>query len=138
MEKPPNLVVQSDYTRGYENARAVAPELADNYIAHTVIGVPKADALMEEIKDLDRGESSRFIRAAMNDIDDPILRDAPSPLVKFIRGMEPPPHLVGFFEFTPEVRAFHRNSRLDLAGFVLSSIEGFTTNISRSFNPAGR
>ena len=128
----------SDYKQGYEKARAVSPQMADNYIAHTTIGDPEADALMEEIKDLDQRELTRFIRTAMQNIDAPILRDAPSSLVEFIRGMEPPPDWVDFSEYMPGIRAFHRNSRLVLAAFVLSSIEGFTTNISRSFNLTGR
>ena len=104
------MKIPSDYKEGYEKARAVAPQMADNYIAHTTIGDPEADALMEEIKDIDQGLTSHFIGAAMRDIDDPVLRKAPSSLVEFMRGMEPPPDWVDFSEFMPGIRAFHRNS----------------------------
>ncbi len=88
------MKIPSDYKAGYEKARAVAPEMADNYIAHTLIGDPEGDALMEELKDMGQHGSSRFISMAMENIDGPELRDAPSSLVKFIQGMHPPPDWV--------------------------------------------
>ena len=30
--------IPTDYRQGYEKARAVAPDIADNYVAHTLIG----------------------------------------------------------------------------------------------------
>ena len=130
--------IPSDYIEGYAKARAVAPDLADNYIAHTMIADPQADAVMEEMREIDRREAARFVNIAMDDIEDPRLRDAPTSLVELFKDMEPPPDWVDFDDFMPGVRAFHRNSKLVLAAFVLSSIEGFTTNISRSFNLTGR
>ena len=38
----------SDYKAGYEKASLVDKETADNYIAHTRIGDPVMDAVVEE------------------------------------------------------------------------------------------
>ena len=32
---------------GYERARLVEPEIADNYVAHTTIGDPEADPVVD-------------------------------------------------------------------------------------------
>ena len=34
------MFIPTDYRQGYEKARAVAPAIADKYIAHTLIGDP--------------------------------------------------------------------------------------------------
>ena len=81
--------IPSDYIEGYAKARAVAPDLADNYVAHTMIADPKADAVMEEMRDIDRREAARFVNIAMDNIEDPRLRDAPTSLVEFFKDMEP-------------------------------------------------
>ena len=139
MTQPPSAVaIPADYAEGYPKARAYAPEWADKYIAHMHIADPEADELMAELADVDQGHTSRWIAAAMDDPNHSSLRDAPSSLVDFFKGMEPPPDWVDLSEFPPGVRAFHRNAKLVLAAFVLSSVEGFTTNISRSFNLTGR
>ena len=132
------MLVPTDYGPGYEKARRIAPDTADNYIAHMMVGDPEGDAVMEELAHIDQSQTSRWLRLAMNDPYDRDLRDAPSSLVDFVRGMEPPPDWVDFDAFLPGCRAFLRNGKLVLAAFLLSSIEGFTTNISRSFNLTGR
>ena len=132
------MLVPTDYRPGYEKARQIAPDTADNYIAHMMVGDPEGDAVMEELAHIDQLQTSRWLRLAMNDPYDPDLSDAPSSLVDFVKGMEPPPDWVDFDAFLPGCRAFLRNGKLVLAAFLLSSIEGFTTNISRSFNLTGR
>ena len=47
------------YIPGYEKARAIDPETAANYIAHTTIGDPDADALMAELSALPARENIR-------------------------------------------------------------------------------
>ena len=47
-------------------ARAIESEIASNYIAHTVIGDPEADALVQELSSLDPGQTGRLIQAAMD------------------------------------------------------------------------
>ena len=140
MLAPDSLVkIPSDYVQPYDAARAVNPELADKYIAHTLIGDPEADALMEKLASLGQGESGRLIRAAMDDPNDSALRTAPPSLLEFFKGIEAPPDWVDFNGFIPGIRMFHRNSRLVLASFVGGAlVEGFTTNIAKSFTITGR
>ena len=42
--------IPTDYELGYEKARAVAPDIADNYVAHTLIGDPLAEAMTEDLR----------------------------------------------------------------------------------------
>ena len=130
--------VPSDYGPGYERARALSPRIADNYIAHTVLGDPEADALIADLSDLSGREIARHIRAAM-DRDEKALRDAPGSLVTFYESMETPPGWVDLDSFIPGIRMFHRNSRLVLGAFVGGVlVEGFATNISKSFFLTGK
>ena len=133
------MKVPTDYTLGYEKARAVAPDIADNYIAHTLIGDPVAEAMTEDLAELGPSESRRLIEAAMNDEGEETLRDAPASLRKFFGEAETPPEWLQYSAFAPAVRMFHRNSQVILAAFVAGVlIEGFTTNIAKSFFITGR
>ena len=81
----------------------------------------------------------RLIEAAMNREGDEALRDAPASLRKFFREAETPPEWLDYSAFAPSVRMFHRNSQVVLAAFVAGVlIEGFTTNIAKSFFITGR
>ena len=130
--------VPTDYQPGYERARLLNPGVADNYIAHLMVGDPEGDSVMEDLAGIDQKKTSHWMRLAMDDPYDSELRVAPSSFVNFVRDMDPPPDWVDFDEFLPGCRAFHRNGKLILAAFLVSSIEGFTSNISRSFNLTGR
>ena len=35
--------IPTDYTQGYEKARAISPDVADKYVKHTLIGDPLAE-----------------------------------------------------------------------------------------------
>ena len=62
------------------------------------------------------------------------LRDAPASLRKFFKEAETPPEWLNYAAFAPGVRMFHRHSQVILAAFVAGVlIEGFTTNIAKSF-----
>ena len=136
--KPP-ITIPIDYKPGYEKARAVAPEIADNYLAHTLIGDPLAEAMTEDLAEFSPEESRRLIEAAMNQEGDEALRGAPESLRAFFRDAETPPEWLDYASFAPGVRMFHRNSQLILAAFVAGVlIEGFTTNIAKSFFITGR
>ena len=75
----------------------------------------------------------------MNDGDGESLRSAPDSVRKFFRDAETPPEWLDYSAFAPGVRMFHRNSQLVLAAFVAGVlIEGFTTNIAKSFLITGR
>ncbi len=130
--------VPTDYRPRYERARAVNPELAEKYVAHTLIGDPEADALMEELSTIDADGAFRFLQAGMDQERD-ALRDAPPTVRAFFQNLETPPDWVDLDAHHPAVRMFHRNSKLVLAallGGVL--IEGFSTNVSKSFFVTGR
>ena len=136
--KPP-ITVPIDYRPGYEKARAFAPGIADNYLAHTLIGDPLAEAMTEDLAEFSPEESRRLIEAAMNQEGDEALRGAPDSLRAFFREAETPPEWLDYASLAPGVRMFHRNSQLILVAFVAGVlIEGFTTNIAKSFFITGR
>ena len=131
--------IPTDYELGYEQARAVAPDIAANYIAHTHIGDPLGEEMTEDLAEFGSRESMRLIEAAMNREGDEALRDAPASLRKFFGEAETPPEWLEYSAFAPGVRMFHRNSQVVLAAFVAGVlIEGFTTNIAKSFFITGR
>ena len=127
-----------DYLPGYEKARLIAPEMASNYVVHTLIGDPLGEALADNLSQLPPGEQARLIQAGMEREED-ALRDAPASLRAFFKDAETVPDWVDFRAFNPGIRMFHRNSRLILVAFVAGVlIEGFTTNIAKSFFITGR
>ena len=131
--------IPTDYTQGYEKARAVEPDLADKYVAHTLIGDPVGEAMMEDLSELGAGEQRRLIEEAMNNGSGDALRDAPASLREFFGEAEALPEWLDYSAFAPGVRMFHRNSQVILAAFVAGVlIEGFTTNIAKSFFITGR
>ena len=131
--------IPTDYMPGYEKARAVAPYIASNYVAHTLIGDPLAEAMTEDLDEFGREEAARFIRAAMEEEGEEALRGAPESLRKFFQDAETPPEWLDHSAFSPAFRMFHRNSQMILAAFVAGVlIEGFTTNIAKSFIITGR
>ena len=57
--------IPTDYAAGYAEARLVDAELARNYVAHTVVGDPEADAFIASIDTLPVEEANRLITAGM-------------------------------------------------------------------------
>ena len=132
------MKIPSDYIEGYEAARSLDPEIASNYVAHTTIGDPEADYVVERLAPLGQEESRRLIRAGMNS-DAEALRDAPSYIRDFFKGVEDPPDWADLSAYIPGIRMFHRNSQLVLGAFVGGVlVEGFSTNIGKSFYITGR
>ena len=130
--------IPTDYQAGYEEARLVDKGTADNYIAHTLIGDPLGDAMAEDLAELESKESELLIQKIMNQ-EEGAMRDAPASLRRFFEDAETLPEWLNFADFRPGVRMFHRNSRVILAAFVAGVlIEGFTTNIAKSFFITGR
>ena len=133
------MKVPSCYTTGYQKARPVDPERASNYIAHTMIGDPEADAVIEQLASLGPGKTMRILRAAIEKQDESVLREAPPVVRDFFTSMESPPAWLDISALTRACRMFHRNSRLILGAFVGGTlVEGFSTNISKSFFITGR
>ena len=132
------MKIPSAYIDGYAKGREVDPERAANYVAHTTIGDPLAEAMVADLHALEPDESSRLIGAGMTG-DDDALRDAPRSVREFFAACAEPPGWVDLPSFLPGCRMFHRNTRLVLAGMVGGVlVEGFTTNIAKSFFLTGR
>ena len=131
--------IPTAYLPGYEKARLVDSELAENYVAHTTVGDPVMDELLEELQGLEQGEVHRYIRAGMEE-DREELEKAPHAVREFfVDAPQPEPDWLDHSDFGPGIRAFHRNSGLVLAAFVAGAlIEGFSTLISKSFVQTGR
>ena len=133
------LAVPSDYRSGHEQARLVDEGAADNYVAHTHIGDPVMDAIVEELSSLPQSQVDRFLRAGMNEDGDG-MRNAPKLLRDFFVDAPPPePDWLDHSAFGPGIRAFQRNSITVLPAFVTGVlIDGFSTLISKSFVQTGR
>ena len=133
------MIIPTDYSPGYEKARSIAPDIADKYLAHTLIGDPLAEELAEDLAEFSPKESAKLIEAAMNEEGEEALRNAPDSLRKFFKEAETPPEWLDYSAFAPAVRMFFRNSQVTLAAFVAGVlVEGFTTNIAKSFFITGR
>ena len=140
MEAESQMNIPTDYITGYELARKVAPEMAANYMNHTHIEDPLAAAMTEDLAELGSDESSRLIQTAMENPGEGALEDsAPASFREFFKQVETPPEWLNYPAFAPSVRMFHRNSGVILAAFVAGVlVEGFTTNIAKSFFITGR
>ena len=127
------------YLSGYEKASALDAKTASNYVAHTVIGDPLADAMLDDLASLPSHERTLLFKAVMQDRDQGALSDAPASVQAFFEDAESVPDWVDFNAFNPGIRMFHRNSKLILGAFVGGTlVEGFATNISKSFFITGR
>ena len=134
-----SLAIPTDYVASYERAKAVDPNRARNYIVHTMVADPVCDEMMAQLDAVQLRDADHFIRAAIENPDDPALRDAPAAVHTFIEELETVPDWVDYSEFTGGIRAFHRDSSACLAamlGGVL--VEGFSTTIAKSFFITGR
>ena len=132
--------VPTDYDNsGYEKALALEPEMAANYVAHTVIGDPIADAAVEALFSLKRTESGRLISAYVDNVDGEPLPSALSAVRALFDHATTPPDWLDLPTLAPAVRMFHRNTKMMLAGMLAGVlVEGFSTNISESFFITGR
>ena len=130
--------VPTCYTEGFRKAYEIDPDIASNYIAHTMIGDPEADAVVESLETLERASAMRYISAGMDQIEDRLV-GAPSVVRDFFSAMNAVPSWVDYESFIPGIKMFHRNSKIVLAAFVGGVlIEEFSTNISKSFFITGR
>lgn len=130
------MTIPTAYRARYEEARALAPALADKYLEHTVIGDPVADEAIESLEALDPEAVHRFIEAGM-DRDRETLERAPAPLREFFDRFEAPEW------FDPEVavpgcRAFHAYSDLFIPAFFVVTVQNAATLISKAFYRTGR
>ena len=132
------LRIPSDYIAGYEKARLIEPEIADNYIAHTTIGDPDADPVVDLLFSLPARERNRLVQGCM-DQDEQIMRDAPELVRNFFAKLDETPDWFDRSLTEAGVRGFHANLDLVLQAFVAGVlIEGFTSYISKPFVITGR
>ena len=134
------MKLPTDYENpGVTRARQLEPEMAENYLAHTVIGDPVADAAVEALAALDRGQSTRMIAAFVNSSGPDTWPEAPTAVREFFVDATTPPDWLDLAALAPGVRMFHRNTKLVLASMVAAVlVEGFASNISQSFFITGR
>lgn len=132
------VVPPSAYTDGYVEARRRDVRTAENYIRHTTIGDAELDPLMEELSSMPPADLHRYIGAGIERKEDEF-RNAPKALRDFFDSVEEPPEWVNFEEFKEGSRAFFKNMTNMLVAYALgSSIEGFSTLVSKSFSITGR
>ena len=128
--------IPTEYIVGNERARLVDSELADKYVAHTLIGDPVMDAVVEELAPLPQSQVHRFIQAGMHGED---MAQAPALLRAFFESPPPDPVWLDQDVFLPGIYAFQRNSVSILSAFVAGTlIDGFSTLIAKSFVQTGR
>ena len=133
------LKIPTDYQKDYEKARTVNSEIAANYVSHTLVGDPLGETMVQDLSEFTPAEQGRLLTAAMNREGEESLKSAPGSLREFFEEASTVPDWVDFDEFMPGIRMFHRNSKLVLSAFVTGVlIEGFTTNIAKSFFITGR
>ena len=126
--------IPSAYVDGFARGQAVDPERAANYIAHTTIGDPLADAVVADLHSLELEEQAKLIRSGLEGGDLGSLLAAPESVRKFFDSYAEAPDWVDLDTFFPGCRMFHRNTPLVLAGMVGGVlVEGFSTNIAKSF-----
>ena len=105
---PDRLVIPSHYRESFKRGYAANPERARNYIVHTMVGDPVCDALMAQLEDVPLRDADRFIRAAIENPDDPALRDAPAVVHTFVEDLETVPDWVDYRDFTGGIRADYK------------------------------
>ena len=126
------------YQAGYKQARTDNPGVAANYVKHTLIGDPSADAVIEALAPFDQMQVHRFIHAGMERQED-VLREAPSVLGDFFERISVPPSWFDPTKLLPGMLAYHQNSDLFIAAHVAGVlVEGFATTISKPFFMTGR
>ena len=134
---PPSM--PSVYPDGWKRGQQADPDRSANYIAHTMIGDPLADTMIEDLELLGKEESERLIRLGMHDHEGDALREAPASVREFFSHCIEPPDWLDLPSLLPGCQMFWRNGRLVLAGMVGGVlVEGFSTNIAKSFFLTGR
>jgi hypothetical protein len=131
--------IPTDYLAGYEKAYKLNPELTTNYVANAWVGDPLADALVDDLSQMSREDSDRLIQAGIEQYGGDALRDAPESFHAFFREVDEIPSWVDFEKMHAGTRMFYRAGKIVLAAFTGGTlVEGFSTNIAKSFFLTGR
>ena len=132
------MSIPTAYQPGYDKAHAQNSRLADNYVRHTCIDDPLADAAVEALAPLGQQEAHRIIAAGMEQRDD-VLSAAPAAVQEFFATVSAAPPWLDLPSLIPGMRAYHQYSDLFIAVHVTGVlVSGFSTMISKSFFRTGR
>ena len=134
-----DLRIPSCYVDGYEAARKVDPVFAEQYIRHTTIGDPVADAVVAELAEAaTAAQVHEIIGTTLDNYDDPPA-STPQSLRNLIADVGVMPDWFDRDLARDATRAFLRNSEMVLGALVGGAIiEGFSTLISKSFRIRSR
>lgn len=136
---PASIDIPSAYVDGHGVALETHGARAVDYLAHTCIGDPLADALMNDLSSMEGTEVEALLDAAINDRDTRARADFPQSLLALIQQSETVPEWVDLDAFWPAYRLFHRDSYLAVAALTGGTlVEGFSTTIAKSFFITGR
>lgn len=136
---PREEAIPSSYRDGYRDAREHDAELADSYIAHTTIGDPPADRVVEDLaRSFEPAQAAALLAAAIQNPGD-LPENVPDSLRDLVEEASVLPDWYDPTVALAATRAFLRNSEMVLAGLVGAAIvEGFSTLISKSFRIRSR
>jgi len=133
------LNIPSCYVDGYAKAWKVDPRLAEQYIRHTNIGDPVADAVVAELATTASPAGVHKVIAMALDGRGDVPKGTPGVLRDLIVETGTLPDWFDRALYRDATRAFLRNSDMVLGALVGGAIiEGFSTLISRSFRIRGR
>ena len=133
--------IPTSYTEGYAEALKTNPELAKRYLAHTAIGDPLADAMIRDTENFDPKVlknifESELLRGQKDTSD---IQKAPQSVKDFFDDCKNIPDWVDFDSFKPGTKMLLDNTQILFLSVVAGVlIEGFSTNIARSFFLTGR
>ena len=130
--------IPTDYMAGFEATRGQDAAEADNYLRHTTVGDPLADAAARALSELPPGEYERIIHAGMDDLHD-VLHSGPPEVAAFFNETARTPEWVDLNGHSAGTRLFFRHSNIVLGAMLAGVlVEGFSTNIANSFLITGR
>lgn len=129
--------IPSAYQVGYEKTHRLNPSLAAEYIEHTLLSDPVADAVIESLAEFGHGQVHRFIKAGMEQ-NASILSDAPRLLRDFFEDLETPPTWFDQDAVFPGRQAFHEYSDLFIPAFFVATLQNASALIGKSFYATGR
>jgi hypothetical protein len=130
--------IPTEYRQGFLRGKSIDENLAENYIRHTLVGDPDADALIEYLAQLPPAEGQEWIRAGI-ETGPRGLAGAPDEVREFFEKVEAVPEWFDADRVNAGCAAFHRHSEMFLGAFVAGVlVEGFASLISKSFCITGR
>ncbi len=131
------IKIPSAYEGGYDCAYALNPDLVEQYIKHTRLGDPLADAVIDSLTPFSPGEVNRFIKAGMQQ-DTGVLAEAPRLLHDFFDSLETLPEWFDPAILRGGYRAFHSYSDLFIPAFFVATLQNASTMIAKAFYASGR